>query len=83
MLAGRTAVVQTACDDGSMKDIFYFGTRPVATKSRNETLSALFKLSLIKCGSVKLRFISAYDDASGATSLYLLCPRCYTRERVK
>ena len=80
---GWTAVVQTTCDDGGMKDIFYFGTRPVAAKSRNETLSALFNLSCVKCGSVKLRFISSYDDDSGVTSLYLLCPRCNTRERMK
>jgi hypothetical protein len=50
-----------------MKDMFYFGTRQVAPNSRNETLCALFNLSCVKCGSVKSRFISAYDDDSGIT----------------
>jgi hypothetical protein len=49
----------------------------------NEKLSALFNLSCVNCGSVRLKFISEFDDDRGAMAVYLFCASSRQRERLK
>jgi hypothetical protein len=52
-------------------------------KARNEALLTLFDVSCVKRDSVNLKFISEFDDDSGETAVYLFCPRCRQRERLR
>jgi hypothetical protein len=52
-------------------------------KARNEALLTLFDVSCVKCDSVNLKFIIEFDDELGETAVFLFCPRCRQRERLK
>jgi hypothetical protein len=51
--------------------------------ARNKALLTLFDVSCVKCDSANLKFICEFDDDSGETAVYLFCPRCRLRERLK
>jgi len=41
-----------------------------------------FKVSCLKCGSIKLKVIGEFDSDAGELKIFLFCPRCRAREQL-
>ena len=50
---------------------------------RNENICSLFDISCVKCESANLKIIGEFDEDGGELAVYLFCPRCRVRERLK
>ncbi len=62
---------------------YCFGKPPETNKPRNPAVAMLFNISCVKCESASLKIIGTFEEESGELAVYLVCPRCNLKERLK
>jgi hypothetical protein len=50
---------------------------------RNPSVCGQFNISCVKCESADITIIGEFDEDGGELAVYLYCPRCRVRERLK
>ncbi len=62
--------------------INFMGGYPPPPETPPDSPFRRFVVRCLNCRSYRLRFVSEYDEESGETAVWIVCPRCRVREQM-